>query len=238
MALAAALQPSAAPHRDVVTAAGAEVQPVEPTSGAESTARAVQPVELDGRNGRAAGAARIDAPAAASAQAPVSAQPLTAELSRLHVTVSRRFLDKLEAARAALSHGQFDASAASVLEAGLDLILKRHGARRGLVEKPRAKSAAAASATAGIPASVKREVWKRDGGRCQWPLDSGGTCQSTLRVEYDHILPRAMGGSSTPGNLRLLCRFHNDLAARRAFGPEWMNQFTRDRRGRKRGSGS
>jgi hypothetical protein len=180
----------------------------------------------------------LDAPAAATARASDSAKPLTAELSRLHVTVSRRFLEKLEAARAALSHGQLDASAASILEAGLDLILKRHGGRRGLVERPRAKSAAAASATAGIPAAVKREVWKRDGGRCQWPLDSGGTCQSPLRVEYDHILPRAMGGSSTPGNLRLLCRFHNDLAARRAFGPEWMNQFTRDPRGRKRGSGS
>jgi hypothetical protein len=243
MALAAALQPSAAPHRDVVTAAAAtqgsaprrvaEVQPVEPASAA------VQPVELDGSPGaRAAGAGRLDAPAAPTAPASDSAQPLTAELSRLHVTVSRRFLDKLEAARAALSHDQPDASAADILEAGLDLILERHGRRRGLVKKPRAKSAAAASAAAGIPAAVKREVWKRDGGRCQWPLDSGGTCQSPLRVEYDHILPRAMGGSSTPGNLRLLCRFHNDLAARRAFGPEWMNQFTRDPRGRKRGSGS
>src|SRR5690242_21464154 len=71
MALAAALQPSAAPHRDVVTAAaatyrvagvGAEVQPVEPTSGAEPTSAAVQP-ELGGAPGaRAAGAGRLDAP--------------------------------------------------------------------------------------------------------------------------------------------------------------------------------
>ncbi|MGE5047993.1 MAG: HNH endonuclease, partial [Deltaproteobacteria bacterium] len=166
-----------------------------------------------------------------------AAEPLTAELSRLHITVSRRFLDKLEAARAALSHGQKGASAESILEAGLDLVLKRHAARRGLVEKPRAESAASESA-GGIPASVKREVWKRDGGRCQWPLDSGGICQSTLRVEYDHIIPRALGGSSRPGNLRLLCRFHNDLAARRAFGPEWMNQFTGDPAQPKRRVGS
>ncbi|HEY6910658.1 MAG TPA: HNH endonuclease [Myxococcales bacterium] len=240
MALAAALQPSAAPHRDVVTAARpapapltasssprvtvleAEVQPVEPGS------TAVQPVELPGAGSAPAVAAgTMGPPSTASSRAPESAEPLTAELSRLHVTVSRRFLDKLEAARAALSHAQHGADAASILEAGLDLVLKRHAARRGMVERPRPESAAAESSGA-IPASVKREVWRRDGGRCQWPLDSGGICQSTERVEYDHIIPRAVGGSSDPGNLRLLCRFHNDLAARRAFGADWMNQFTHD----------
>jgi hypothetical protein len=76
-------------------------------------------------------------------------------------------------------------------------------------------------------AAVKREVWTRDGGRCQWPLESGGVCGSTLRVEYDHRVPLALGGASTTDNVRLLCRVHNDLAARRAFGDEWMNQFTR-----------
>ncbi|HEY6910870.1 MAG TPA: HNH endonuclease [Myxococcales bacterium] len=250
MALAAALQPSAAPHREVITAARPapaaltafssprvtgsepEVQPVEPGSGAvqpvEPGSGPVQPVEPH-RAGSAPAAADggTDAPRAARRRASHSAEPLTAELSRLHLTVSRRFLDKLKAARAALSHTEDGADAASILEAGLDLVLKRHAARRGLAGKPRAETATAESAGA-IPASVKREVWKRDGGQCQWPLDSGGTCQSTLRVEYDHIIPRALGGSSAPGNLRLLCRFHNDLAARRTLGAEWMNQFTRD----------
>ncbi|MGE5049226.1 MAG: HNH endonuclease, partial [Deltaproteobacteria bacterium] len=200
------------------------VQPVEPV------AAAVQPAEPAGVQDTRAAGAGMDATADRSSRQRDSADPLTAELSRLHITVSKRFLDKLEAARAVLSHAQDGRSAESILEAGLDLVLKRHAARRGLVEKPRpGRAERDASETArGIPASVRREVWKRDGGRCQWPLDSGGICQSIERVEYDHIIPRAMGGSSRPGNLRLLCRFHNDLAARRAFGAEWMNQFTRD----------
>ena len=72
----------------------------------------------------------------------------------------------------------------------------------------------------------KRQVWKRDRGCCQWPVESGGTSGSTLCVEFDHRIPRARGGPSTAENVRLLCRFHNDLAARRAFGDEWTDQFT------------
>src|SRR5207248_1522255 len=124
--------------------------------------------------------------------------PLTADLSRLHVTVSKRFLDKLDAARAALSHVQPGATTEEILEAGLDLLLRRHASRRGLVEKPRQKTSAkappkrtqppasSAPKAPALPASVKRQVWTRDGGRCQWPLESGCTCQSPLRVEYDH----------------------------------------------------
>ncbi len=65
------------------------------------------------------------------------AEPLTAELSRLHVTVSRRFLAKLEAARAALSHARPGATAEEILDAGLDLLLERQAKRKGMTEKPR-----------------------------------------------------------------------------------------------------
>jgi hypothetical protein len=49
-------------------------------------------------------------------------EPKTADLSRLHVTVSRRLLDKLAAARDALSHSHPGASEETLLEVGLDLI--------------------------------------------------------------------------------------------------------------------
>ena len=78
-----------------------------------------------------------------------------------------------------------------------------------------------------VPARVRRAVWERDGGRCQWPLASGGVCGSTVRVELDHIRPLALGGPSTTGNTRLLCKYHNGLAARQALGDGWMDRFTR-----------
>lgn len=157
--------------------------------------------------------------------APMTVDPLTAELNRLHVTVSRRFLEKLDAARAALSHSRPGASASEILEAALDLLLERHARRRGIVKKPR-QVPRKTSNPDHVPAHVKRAVWKRDGGKCQWPLASGGICGSTVQVELDHRSAKARGGPPTIENLRCLCRLHNDVAAREAFGDAWMDQFT------------
>jgi 5-methylcytosine-specific restriction endonuclease McrA len=161
------------------------------------------------------------------------AQPLTADLRRLHVTVSRRFLSKLEAARAALSHARPHATTEELLEAGLDLLLAQRAKRHGQVKKPRQvapntpDAATAAHASGAIPAHVKREVFQRADGRCEWKLASGARCGSTTRLEYDHVVPRALGGPSTIDNLRLCCRSHNDLAARQVFGDAWMDRFRR-----------
>jgi hypothetical protein len=68
-------------------------------------------------------------------------EPMTAGLSRVHLTVPRRLLQKLEAARDALSHSLAGATEAEILEAGLDLLLERQAKRRGLVKNPRKKAA-------------------------------------------------------------------------------------------------
>jgi 5-methylcytosine-specific restriction endonuclease McrA len=161
---------------------------------------------------------------------PDTTQPLDASTARLHVTVSRRFLAKLDAARAALSHAKPGARVEDVLETALDLLLeKKNATRHAQVKKPRAvppvPSSAAARADAAVPAHVKREVWKRSGGRCEFRLASGEACGSTTMLEYDHVVPRALGGPSTIDNLRVCCRSHNDLAARQVFGDAWMDRF-------------
>jgi hypothetical protein len=161
----------------------------------------------------------------ATAVRPVEVVPLTADLNRLHLTVSKTFMKKLDAVRDALSHAMPGATEAELLEAGLDLLLARAAKRRGLVQKLR--KTPRPSNGDDIPAHVRREVWKRDGGRCQWPVSSGGICGSTRHLELDHVHPRSLGGASTPENLRVLCRSHNDLAARRVLGDEAMDQYTR-----------
>jgi 5-methylcytosine-specific restriction endonuclease McrA len=150
-------------------------------------------------------------------------EPLDAQLARLHVTVSRRLLEKLDAAKDALAHACPDATAADVFERGLDLVLAQHAKRKGLVEKPRKEPRP--SSTDAVPAHVKRAVWLRAGGRCEWILPSGERCDCTRKLEYDHILALALGGKSTLDNVRLACRPHNLLAARQAFGDAVMDRY-------------
>ena len=68
---------------------------------------------------------------------------------------------------------------------------------------PTAQSCASGRA---ISAGVRRRVWQRDGGRCSYAdPQTGRRCNSTHRIEIDHIVPHALGGAADPGNLRLLC---------------------------------
>src|SRR3989344_2599018 len=54
-----------------------------------------------------------------------------------------------------------------------------------------------------IPSEVKREVWKRDQGKCV-------LCGDTKNLHFDHDLPFSRGGTSlSVNNVRLLCMTHN-----------------------------
>ena len=63
-----------------------------------------------------------------------------------------------------------------------------------------------------IPAAVRREVWRRDGGCCSYvDRHSGRRCGSRYRLEIDHIVPFALGGGAEPDNSRLHCGAHHRL---------------------------
>ena len=66
-----------------------------------------------------------------------------------------------------------------------------------------------------IPARTRRVVFERDGGRCTFVGTGGHRCGSQMRLELHHIVPFALGGPDTPGNLTLHCRPHNGLVAER-----------------------
>lgn len=53
-----------------------------------------------------------------------------------------------------------------------------------------------------IPDSVRREVWKRDHGKCC-------ACAAQDEIEYDHIIPVSRNGTSDAGNVQLLCKSCN-----------------------------
>ncbi len=137
-------------------------------------------------------------------------EPLTATETRMHVTVSPEFLALLKKAKAGQSHVQPGATDEQVLTAALEALIEKQSKRR-----------------ASVSPNVKREVMKRDGGKCTWLLADGGTCGATVRLEIDHVVPRGRGGPSTVANCRVLCDVHNREAARQVYGDDLMDLFTR-----------
>lgn len=49
-----------------------------------------------------------------------------------------------------------------------------------------------------IPIDVRNAVWRRDQGRCV-------VCGSQRDLEFDHLIPVALGGGNSERNLQLLC---------------------------------
>jgi hypothetical protein len=135
-------------------------------------------------------------------------ESLTPRETRMHVTVSPEFVRLLAKAKAGQSHVRPGATDEQVLTAALELLVAQQERRR-----------------ASVPPKVKREVRQRDGGKCQWPLASGGICGSEVRTQIDHVVPRGKGGPSTVANCRILCQGHNLEAARRAYGDAVMDLF-------------
>jgi len=75
-----------------------------------------------------------------------------------------------------------------------------------------------------IPAAERREVYRRDGGRCCYVDERGERCCETRYLELHHLQPFARQGPNVASNLALRCRAHNTLAAEQDFTPELMAQ--------------
>ncbi len=61
-----------------------------------------------------------------------------------------------------------------------------------------------------IPALVKKLVWQRDRGCCQFVDPSTQKkCESRYQIQFDHVHPFRHLGNNSEENLRLLCGKHN-----------------------------
>jgi hypothetical protein len=136
---------------------------------------------------------------------------MNATSSRMHITVTPAFVALLKKAKAGQSHVQPGASDEEILTTALELLIEKQAKRKACV-----------------PAKVKREVVRRDQGKCQWPVDGGGICGSPVRLEIDHVVPRGKGGPSTVENCRLVCKAHNLEAARQVYGDEVIDRYARN----------
>ncbi len=86
------------------------------------------------------------------------------------------------------------------------------------LEKP-ARRRPSSARSRRVPNWVRQAVRKRDEGRCAFVDAQGRQCCGRDFLEFDHVVPWALGGpSNDPGNIRLLCRTHNQHLGRQRFG--------------------
>lgn len=134
-------------------------------------------------------------------------------------TADEAFLRDFERAKELSRHKWPAGKQEEVFAGALKVLLDKIDPDKRRRRRERARRLAAGARSRRISQAVKDEVWDRDGGRCVYPGPGGGVCGARAGLEFDHVRPWALGGGSgDAGNIRLLCRAHNDLEARKAFG--------------------
>jgi hypothetical protein len=133
-------------------------------------------------------------------------------------TAGDDFLDALNKLRGILWHKHPHGRLEDILLEAISEFLERRDPERS---RRLIKSRIRNPHSRDIPAAVARHVAVRDGHQCSFVSSAGTRCIETKGLEIDHVTPWARGGrSDDPGNLRLLCRAHNQWAAIQAFGEE------------------
>ena len=162
------------------------------------------------------------APSPAPPAPPARVAPLAPQRFGVQFTVDQETHDDLLYAQALLGHAVPSGDVAQVFARALKtLIAKLEQQKFAKTDRPR--PCRPSEHARQVPASVKRAVWERDGGRCTFVSESGHRCEARTRLEFDHVEPVATGGHATVQGLRLRCRAHNQLEAERAFGRDFMN---------------
>ena len=146
--------------------------------------------------------------------------PLSSDRFLLRVTLSAAAHARLRRAQDLLRHSLPTGDLAEVIDRALTLLVddleRRRMATVKQVRRTEETSDATRSSSRYVPAAVRREVWRRDAGRCAF-VGAKGRCAETGQLELHHVEPFALGGSTTVANLELRCRAHNQYEAALLF---------------------
>jgi hypothetical protein len=154
---------------------------------------------------------------------PAVVAPIAPAQYKIQITVSAEAYEKLRRAQDLLRHTIPDGDPAVIFERALTLLVASlEKTRLAVTTRPQAPRIPA-TPSRHIPAAIKREVWKRDGGQCGF-IGTNGRCRERGFLEFHHVIPYATGGATTAENLQLRCRAHNAYESEQYFGSMWVRE--------------
>ena len=154
-------------------------------------------------------------------------KPLAEETFKFQFTASRACRDRLRQAQDLLRHRIPDGDVGTIVEKALEVLIERVTKQRfAQVRKPRKATAEVEplTGTRHIPSAIQREVFERDSGRCTFTDERGRRCEEKGWLEFDHLDGFARTHLHDADRIRLLCRAHNQCAAERMYGRDFMQR--------------
>lgn len=149
---------------------------------------------------------------------PAVITPLAPERYKLQVTISREAHDLLRRAQDLLRHAIPSGDPAEVVERALALLVRDLERKKLAAAHHPHPAPQRRAGSRHVPAAVRREVWRRDGGQCAFVGAAGRRAERGF-LELHHVIPFADGGATDAANLQLRCRAHNAYEAEQWFGP-------------------
>jgi hypothetical protein len=146
------------------------------------------------------------------------------ERYRVQFTIGKESHEKLRRVQALLRREIPDGDPGAIFDRALTLLLEKvERAKIGGAAKPRpirsGTDRAAAGSSRHTANHVKRVAWRHDGAQCGFVAADGRRCTERTFLEFHHVKPYALGGPTTPENISLRCRRHNQYEAELVFGP-------------------
>ena len=146
---------------------------------------------------------------------------------KIEITVDQQTHDKLRTLQDLLGHKLAGADPAIIVCRAIDRLLDDTLKKKAAITDQTRRNDRRADLpsdrrTRAIPAAIRREVWRRDGGRCTFVDEQGRRCRGTRCIEYHHEKPYGKGGQHAVSNIALRCRAHNQYQADLDFGRDFM----------------
>lgn len=144
--------------------------------------------------------------------------PLSPRRFKIQFTADEETHELLRRAQDLLRHQIPNGDVGEVMAKALKVLVRELEKEKiAVTERPR-EGRGSALRSRHIPAAVRREVWKRDGGRCAFVAHNGRRCSERAFLEFHHVVPYGFGGEATVDNIELRCRAHNGYEAEISFG--------------------